>query len=121
MNCFYHTSVEAIGICKSCAKGICVECATDTGHGLACKGRCEPQVIRIASLAERNFKHQTTVMRLRLIAPVLLLFLGSVFLFEGLAEKNVPNFVSTIGGAFLLFGVIDLLLMIRNGKRLKAG
>ena len=59
-------------------------------------------------------------MRLRFIAPVLLLFLGSVFLFEGLVEKNVPNFVSTIGGAFFLFGVIDLLLMIRHGKRLKA-
>jgi VIT1/CCC1 family predicted Fe2+/Mn2+ transporter len=44
MNCFYHSTTAAVGICKSCGKGLCPLCAADLGKGLACKGRCEEDV-----------------------------------------------------------------------------
>ena len=36
MKCFNLRDREAIGICKSCNKGICEECSVDLGHGIAC-------------------------------------------------------------------------------------
>jgi hypothetical protein len=44
VNCFYHQNEPAIGICKSCGKGVCRECAVDFTQGLACRGRCEDDV-----------------------------------------------------------------------------
>lgn len=47
MNCYYHQSKAAVGICKNCQKGLCAECAVDVGNGLACKNSCETQVLAI--------------------------------------------------------------------------
>jgi hypothetical protein len=44
MRCFYHEQKEAVGICKSCGKGICKKCAVDFKKGLACRGHCEKTV-----------------------------------------------------------------------------
>ena len=41
MNCFNHPGVPAVGVCKSCQKGLCKECAVDLGHGIACKNHRE--------------------------------------------------------------------------------
>lgn len=54
MNCFKHNSVSAIGICKFCGKGVCRACATDTGHGLACRDSCEEQVNVLARIVKNN-------------------------------------------------------------------
>lgn len=36
MKCFTHTDSEAVGICKSCQKGICKVCAIELSTGLSC-------------------------------------------------------------------------------------
>jgi hypothetical protein len=41
MNCFNHPDVPAVGICKACQKGLCMECVVDLGHGIACKNHRE--------------------------------------------------------------------------------
>jgi hypothetical protein len=41
MRCFYHPDAEAVGICKSCQKGLCADSAVDVGDGLACQGCAE--------------------------------------------------------------------------------
>jgi hypothetical protein len=46
MKCFYHRERDALGICKSCLKGICDECAIGVGNSLACKERYEAEVTR---------------------------------------------------------------------------
>jgi hypothetical protein len=46
MRCFYHEK-EAVGICKSCGKGVCQDCAIDFKKGLACRGHCEESVQHI--------------------------------------------------------------------------
>ncbi|MBI5933960.1 MAG: hypothetical protein HY867_09655 [Chloroflexi bacterium] len=37
MNCFNHPDVPAVGVCKTCQKGLCIVCAYDLGNGIACK------------------------------------------------------------------------------------
>lgn len=41
MNCYYHPEVPAVGVCKSCGRGICTACAAEVEHGIACRERCE--------------------------------------------------------------------------------
>ena len=41
MHCFYHSDVDAVGLCKACGKGLCRPCAVDLGEGLACQNSCE--------------------------------------------------------------------------------
>jgi tetratricopeptide (TPR) repeat protein len=47
MHCFVHTDRDPVGICKSCYKGLCAECAADLHHSLACKGTHEEAVERL--------------------------------------------------------------------------
>jgi hypothetical protein len=44
MNCFNHTDRPAIGICKSCGKGLCRECMAETRTALLCGDSCAPRI-----------------------------------------------------------------------------
>jgi hypothetical protein len=54
MNCYYHPSRPALGVCKYCGRGLCAECLAEAGDCLACKGRHEEQVLAAEGLAARN-------------------------------------------------------------------
>lgn len=54
MNCYRHPNVQAVGICKNCQKGLCVECAADVGNGLACRNQCEAAVLEINDIFQRT-------------------------------------------------------------------
>jgi hypothetical protein len=44
MNCFNHRDKPAIGVCKSCGKGICGDCAAECHNGLVCKETCGQKI-----------------------------------------------------------------------------
>jgi hypothetical protein len=54
MNCFYHVDINAVAICKSCNKGLCLQCAAEIENGIACRNRCEGQVQAINELMQRG-------------------------------------------------------------------
>lgn len=60
MRCFYHPDVESIGTCKVCQKGLCLACAADLDHSIACKGKHEEQAQAIQALILRNARVQGT-------------------------------------------------------------
>ena len=47
MNCYRHPSRPALGSCKACSKGLCLECSYDTKNGLACVDTCIDEVKRL--------------------------------------------------------------------------
>lgn len=69
MRCFYHQGTDAVGTCKSCGKGLCVECAVDLGKGLACRGRCEESARAIIQLVDRNIHLSTAPTKAQLVVP----------------------------------------------------
>jgi hypothetical protein len=69
MRCFYHQEKEAVGTCKSCGKGVCVECAVDLGKGLACRSRCEESARAIIQLVDRNIQLSTSPVQAQLVVP----------------------------------------------------
>ncbi len=54
MHCFCHQSVEAVGACKNCGRGLCPTCAVDVDNGLACRARCEEEVRSLNRVIARN-------------------------------------------------------------------
>lgn len=56
MNCYRHSNVSAVGLCKTCFKAVCPDCAVDVGNGLACKGSCEEKVLELNEQWERSAK-----------------------------------------------------------------
>lgn len=53
MECFAHTGVNAVGVCRHCGKAICRGCAIDQGGGLACSEVCAKAVGEANQVAER--------------------------------------------------------------------
>ena len=54
MNCFYHQNKVAIGICKYCQRGLCVDCVAHAGDSLACRNLHEEQVQSMELLMQKN-------------------------------------------------------------------
>jgi len=69
MRCFYHHDKEAVGSCKSCAKGLCGECAVDLGKGLACRARCEDAAGAIIALIDRNIRMSAATPTAYVVTP----------------------------------------------------
>ena len=54
MNCYYHSDKPAIGLCKYCQRGLCLDCAAHTGDSLACNNLHEAQVRDMELLMQKN-------------------------------------------------------------------
>lgn len=87
MVCYYHPDKPAVGICKHCQRGLCVDCAAEVGDSLACKGRHEQQVRDLDGLFQRNILQSKRV--------------GSVY-----SRNAVFYFLN--GVAFIAFGIYEV-------------
>ena len=126
MKCFYDPSQDAIGVCKSCGRGLSSEFLADMGKGLACKNRCEKDVTDIitmigcsvASINARAAIAQTTteIMRRSSVAgygsAVFVLITGVIFTGTGWQDSKA-GFPWFFGLAFLAYGVWSLIRIRR--------
>lgn len=107
MNCFNHNNNPAVGVCKCCYRGLCRECASDLGHGIACKGKHETEVTSINMIIENNAKVYVSAAKNSSLTPILYLFMG--FVFSGYAlfsQSNASYFLMIMGCGFIIFGII---------------
>lgn len=114
MNCFYHQSVTAIGICKNCYKGLCEDCAIDVGNGLACKEHCESEVELLNKVLDRS---KTQTLRLGSIYrrnAWLMGLLGTVFLIIAMAMLFVLPQIWLMNLLMFAFGVYLLVAAKMN-------
>ena|ERR1700677_3169789 len=122
MNCFYHPTTVAVGLCKSCSKGICTECAVDMGKGLACKGRCEQDVTNVISLIDQGVNQRPMQAKLMgraransLILAGMPISLGLVFLGGGIYDFITEGFgflslfLLPLGLIFLGYGCFTII------------
>ena len=111
MKCYYHTSVDAVAICKNCSRGVCQECAAEVGNGIACKSRCETEVEAINRMISRN---KTAYQRTRAAYSrnaVIYLMLAAIFIALGGTEFRAGLF---FGWFWLLTGAIFLIAAVLN-------
>jgi hypothetical protein len=56
MICFKHNDNQSVGLCKSCGKAVCKECAIEFSKGLACSDMCEKDAKELVEMNERGKK-----------------------------------------------------------------
>ena len=109
MKCFYHNAVDAVGVCKNCNRGICLECAAELSNGIACKNRCEIEVEVVNQLINRNkTAYQKTSSAYSRNALIYLL-LGILFVaYSGMNEtsNSALDWFLLLGGIIFLIGAI---------------
>lgn len=113
MRCYNHTSVEAIGTCKACCKGLCMECAADLGHGLACKAAHVAEVENLNALITRSTRITTANTKGKFLVPVFYAFLGATFLGYGLVSSSASGFSIVMGAGFLAFALFTLVANLK--------
>ena len=111
MKCFYDPSADAIGLCKSCGRGLSFEYLTDMGKGLACKDRCENDVSGLITMINRSVASSATtnqILRRSSLtgygSSVFLSVMGLIFTVTGLREPRM-DFTLFLGLGFLAYGL----------------
>ncbi len=122
MKCFYHPEVDAVGLCKGCHRGLCIDCLADVPPGVACRGKCEAEVAAVNRIVEQSKtaygKHATAHYR----NGVCMLLFGGILLLIGLNWALVGEWTFAwvplgIGGICVLWG----LGSFRSGREIGEG
>ena len=119
MRCYYHPDRDAVAICKSCQRALCMECTADVPPGIACRGKCEADVAAVNLVVERSktsFRKAGAAYYGNAIAMLLVGLMTMAF-------SIVPAFLYQEYSALLLapFGGVLLLwsfLSYRNGRQI---
>jgi hypothetical protein len=114
MNCFNHRDRPAIGLCKSCGKGVCADCLSEIPNGLACKGSCEDRVNLINRIIDSNTqivmaaRHGLRTRGLLMLLMGMGCFVFSVWAFFESEGSFLPYFLGLLAIVCLLTGVFAL-------------
>lgn len=109
MNCFRHAPAAAVGICKSCQRGVCPECLTDVGDGLACRGPCEAKVQSLNAMLNRSpLAYSTAGSGYRIVGGLMGVFAipGLISGVGAVSTKGWLNSSLFMGLVFAIFGVM---------------
>jgi len=111
MNCFNHREKPALGVCRSCGKGLCEECLQEVTNGLACKGKCEERVALINKSIDAYPQTLDAGRKALKRSARFALALGLIFLLLSLFELLCANFflfafLGVTGIVFAVFGTI---------------
>jgi hypothetical protein len=79
VKCFNHSTIDAVGVCKHCNKGLCRECAVEITGSLSCRGPCEEQVALVNRLAHQAGASYAKTSRAYLRSTLVYFILGVVF------------------------------------------
>jgi len=111
MNCFYHPTLPAIGICKYCQRGLCTDCAAVIDDVLACTGRHEDEVHQIEQLAARNLFQSKRVGSAYTRNAIFYVLVGVLFTGFGLVQYR---FLGLQAVFFILIGLFLLYAASAN-------
>jgi hypothetical protein len=116
MKCFRHPQSDAVGSCKYCFKGVCTECAKDTGIGLVCDSQCEEEVRSLKAVVDRSKQAFPLVAKTHARNAVLLTLFGVAFFAFSLVDRSdaflFPFLLSC--GVIMIIGAIFSFLTGRK-------
>ncbi len=117
MNCFSHNDRAAVGICKSCGKGLCPACAAQRMNGIACKGECEARVDLVNRIVDNNIQTLAAARYQTKSSGVLTLIVGVVFLGFAVVASRQDGWAMN-AALFGCLGVVTSVLgIVRLNKK----
>src|SRR5215207_589874 len=111
MNCYYHPDKSAIGLCKYCQRGLCINCATNAGDSLACQNLHEEQVQSIELLMQKNILQSKRVSSDYVRNTI---FYGSVGILFTVFGTSQLNWLGMQAVVYLLIGLALLWAAVAN-------
>lgn len=89
MECYSHRGLAAVGICKHCDKGVCGECARETGGGLACSDACEHELSELTDLMAKSKRAYGTNTTGNIPATIVVyVSMGLIFIAWGVTSRT---------------------------------
>ena len=121
MKCFYHPARDAVALCKSCGRGLCLDCCADVAPGVACLGKCEADVAALNLVLQRSktaYQKTGAAYRRNAIAMLIAGLLISGFgLLPAIVSRSYGTlFLVPFGAIFLLFSYFSY----RSGQQIVA-
>jgi hypothetical protein len=101
-------------MCKDCHKGLCEACAADVGNGLACKGKCERQVIATNEMIRQGQRYLLGWGPVSRRSNVLIGLLGLALLGYGIFLIAAGQFVLGVPIAVFSLFLLFVAVMSRN-------
>ena len=111
MNCFYHPTQPAIGLCKHCQRGLCTECAAVIDDVLACNHRHEDDVHKQEQLTARNLFQSKRVASTYTRNAIFYGLVGALFAWFGIIQYR---FIGLQAVFFILIGLFLLYAASAN-------
>ncbi|MGB0494777.1 MAG: hypothetical protein ACPGJI_00365 [Kangiellaceae bacterium] len=120
MICFNHRENQSIGICKSCGKAVCSDCAIEFSKGLACSIECESDAKELIEMNERGKKlygiGEYKTNKLASGVWVWLLLSGVMWVTAGVSFFMSPKPNYTSAAMAVVFSIITIIVY-RSSKR----
>ncbi len=116
MKCFY-SGAEAVGICKSCGRGLSLPFASEFPKGLACRDRCEAEVQRLIRISEAAPDGPGGNAVNTAVSGVFSMLAGGAFIYFTGGFGGGVSLTNFMGSAFVLFGLYSVLRALVMAKR----
>lgn len=111
MRCFYHSTTEAVAICKNCSRGVCRDCLTEFPNGIACKNRCEAEVEAVNQIINRGkTSYQKTSSAYSRNAIIYVMFAAAFGIWGAIEMGDRPM----VGGVMLVLGIVFIIAALLN-------
>ena len=104
MLCYRHAPEPALGVCRYCGRGLCLQCVRDPATGMACSEECEQRLIRYDVMLINAETGYRTARRGNVVSALFPALLGALLLYFGLTEFSDFHAVAAMGALLIVFG-----------------
>lgn len=114
MHCYQHRETEALAVCRSCGRGVCVACSHEGPEGITCSDGCRTlasnvhamnmRALRIYGIGEKP-RRITAPMVAWLLPGLVFMGFGAISSWRAGTIDSADAFSLTLGGVFVAAGV----------------
>lgn len=111
MECFTHANTPAVGLCKTCGKGVCRSCVHDAGIFIACSTACEKEAADLHEMNQRGKKIYGIGVPKKLASGVIMWLLfaalfGGFGIYQSIQTQRIDWFALLFGAASLCIAAV---------------
>jgi hypothetical protein len=114
MQCFLHHDIAAVGICRTCGKGLCPACAREIDRGIVCSDACAEFAIVNHQIVDRAKRVYSIGVKARIplgtwfftAAGLFMLSVGAFLAWSDPAGWSAAAYPGGLGALFLVFAVL---------------
>lgn len=116
MKCYNHNDIDALGTCKACNKGVCKDCLTDVGNGIACSKACVEEVRGVNELIAKNKDTYKNISKKYINAGFFYAGLGLLFIILNIYFNNNNQFFFMLSFFIMALGLYNIFTGYSKNK-----